>query len=361
MMIAGLQLNGVDVIECHETLWHGIEDRVSTTTGGWFRPSFWARLFRTYLNLLRKYSQIGDYDILIIGYPGQFDVFLARLLSWIHRKPLVWDVFMSIYLISIERGLDKRSYITVKILKAVEWIGLRLPNLLIQDTSEYVSWFEREYRLKPNRFQLVPTGADDRIFKPLPLKRQYENIFRVIYYGTFIPNHGVKFIIDAAMQLKDQPGILFELVGSGPELANARQQAQANSLSNIEFIDWLDKPALIKRVANADVCLGAFGETPQSLMTIQNKIYEGLAMRRPVLTGDSDAIRQEFDHGVHLFLCDRANGSALASSILTLKNDPELCARLSFNGYNRYWDRFDLMHNGRRYYHHLYDLAKKVE
>ena len=52
MMIAGLQLNGVDVIECHEKLWHGIEDRVNATTGGWFRPTFWVRLFRIYLKLL---------------------------------------------------------------------------------------------------------------------------------------------------------------------------------------------------------------------------------------------------------------------------------------------------------------------
>ena len=40
MMIAGLRLNGVEVIECHATLWHGIEDRVETTKGGWRKPAF---------------------------------------------------------------------------------------------------------------------------------------------------------------------------------------------------------------------------------------------------------------------------------------------------------------------------------
>ena len=52
MMIAGLQLNGVEVIECHEKLWQGIEDRVSATSGGWLRPTFWARFLKTYLNLM---------------------------------------------------------------------------------------------------------------------------------------------------------------------------------------------------------------------------------------------------------------------------------------------------------------------
>ncbi len=343
MMIAGLRMNGVEVIECHETLWHGIEDRVNATTGGWLRPAFWKRLIQTYLRLLKRYRQVGDYDILIIGYPGQFDVFLGRLLSWFRGKPLVWDVFMSIFLIALERGLDEHGNLTVKILKAVEWVGLRLPNLLIQDTSEYVAWFERVYRLGSDKFQLVPTGADDRIFQPLPTKDKSISQFQVLYYGTFIPNHGVEHIIEAAYLLKDDHEIQFELVGTGPEQAQARDQAQAYNLSNIQFIDWVEKPALVLRVAQSDVCLGSFGITPQSLMTIQNKIYEGLAMRRPVITGDSPAIRQVFKPGTHLFLCDRENGSALASAIRALKNDAELCERLSINGYYLYREQFDLL------------------
>jgi len=357
MMIAGLRMNGVEVIECHETLWHGIEDRVNATTGGWLRPTFWKRLIQTYMRLLKRYRQVGDYDILIVGYPGQFDVFLGRLLGWFRGKPLVWDVFMSIFLIALERGLDEHGNLTVKILKAIEWVGLRLPNLLIQDTSEYVAWFGRVYGLGSDRFQLVPTGADDRIFQPLPMRDRRITQFQVIYYGTFIPNHGVEHIIEAAKLLQDDCEIQFELVGTGPEQTQAIEQAQAYNLSNIKFIEWLEKPALLQRVAQADVCLGAFGTTPQSMMTIQNKIYEGLAMRRPVITGDSHTLRQVFKHGTHLFLCERANGSALASAIRNLKNDPALCERLSINGYNLYREQFDLIHNGMRFIGYLKDLS----
>ena len=55
---------------------------------------------------------------------------------------------------------------------------------------------------------------------------------------------------------------------------------QRYSLTNVTFIDWLEQAELINHVTQANVCLGAFGQTPQSLMTIQNKIYEGLAMGR---------------------------------------------------------------------------------
>jgi hypothetical protein len=109
MMIAGLRMNGVIVKECHETLWHGIEDRVRVASGAWKEPGFWRRFVAAYWHLLKKYRKIGDYDVMVVGYPGQFDVLLARVLTWLKRKPLAWDIFMSIYLITIERGLDQQS------------------------------------------------------------------------------------------------------------------------------------------------------------------------------------------------------------------------------------------------------------
>ena len=78
IMIEGLRRAGVEVIECHETLWHGIEDRVQVTSGGWISPAFLWRVLRTYGHLLAKYLKMGPYDIMVVGYPGQFDVYLAR-------------------------------------------------------------------------------------------------------------------------------------------------------------------------------------------------------------------------------------------------------------------------------------------
>ena len=70
IMIEALRCNGVEVIECQEQLWEGIEDRVETVEGGWFTFTFWKRVVRAYLNLLRKYQKTGEYDVLIVGYPG---------------------------------------------------------------------------------------------------------------------------------------------------------------------------------------------------------------------------------------------------------------------------------------------------
>ncbi len=358
MMIAGLRLNGVIVTECHQTLWHGIDDRVRIASGDWIKPSFWWRFIRVYLRLLRSYRKVGDYDVLVVGYPGQLDIFLARILSWLKHKPLVWDVFMSIYLISIERGLDKLNRLSIRLLRRIEGMALRQPDLLILDTSEYVSWFEQTYKISPTRFRLVPTGADDRIYSPVKRNYNTDGKFTVLYAGTFIPNHGVRYIVEAAKLLADHPAIQFEFIGNGPELDYAKRFVTENQLINVNFTEWLEKDQLINRMSQADVCLGAFGTTPQSLMTVQNKIYESIALGKPLISGDSTAVRQIFTHGESIYLCERASGRALADAILTLSEDKRLRDKIAQNGYMLYKEKYDLQHNGKRFTAYLNEVIR---
>lgn len=355
-MIEGLRRNGVDVIECHESLWRGIEDRVQAASGGWLRPAFFLRLARTYWRLLQAYLKIGSYDVMVLGYPGQMDVYLARVLTWLRRKPLVWDVFMSIYLIASERGLTDKHPITGRLIYWLEKLACLLPDRLILDTAEYVEWFQTTYGVSPKRFRLVPTGADNRVFRPAGNERVHDGLLRVIYYGTFIPNHGVEYIIEAARILADDETIRFELIGQGPDREKAIALARRYGLSNVAFVDWLDKEELLTRVTNADVCLGVFGTTPQSLMTIQNKIYEGLAMAKPVITGDSKAIRQVLQHHKHLYLCERANPQSLAEGISLLHRSPEEREQLARCGYQLFTEQLDLKHSGLRLASHLSEI-----
>lgn len=361
IMIAGLQAVGVEVVECHTTLWHGVEDRVKAVSGGWKHPRFWWRVLRAYGRLLRQYRSVGDYDVMFVGYPGQFDVYLARWLTRRRRKPLVWDIFMSIYLIAEERGLVDRHPRMGWFIQGMERRACHLPDLLILDTHAYVDWFNRTYGVAPERFRLVPTGVDDRVFRPLNGHRSPDSKFTAVYYGTFIPNHGVEYIIEAARILQSEDDIHFELIGQGPCRAEAEARARRYGLTNVTFVDWVDKQALPRRVAQANVCLGAFGTTPQSMMTVQNKIYEGLAMGQPVITGDAPTIHQVLTADQHLLLCERANPEALAEAILRLHHDPDLQQRLARNGYRIIQEKYTVRETGKRIKTHLLQVLSKAQ
>jgi glycosyltransferase involved in cell wall biosynthesis len=358
ILIAALRSAGIEVIECHVPLWHGIEDRVNVTSGGWLSPKFWWRAIKVYLTLLWKYRKIDTYDILMVGYPGQVDVYLARILADLKKKPLVWDVFMSLYLIAKERSLDNRSLSAVKFIRKIEAKALSKPDLLLQDTAEYVKWFQKEYGIEPDKFALVPTGADDRIFKPLQPSEKRDALFHVLYYGTFIANHGVKLIVQAAELLQDQKDIVFEMIGDGPEKENAEKFIQSNSLSNVHFYDWMNQQELLKFITEADVCLGAFGETPQSLMTVQNKIYECMAMGKAVITGTSPAIQQSFENGEHLLIVDRVPNK-IVDGIIHLHENPIQKKKIADGGMELFYSKYDLINLGRVLKFILYDICEE--
>jgi glycosyltransferase involved in cell wall biosynthesis len=93
-------------------------------------------------------------------------------------------------------------------------------------------------------------------------------------------------------------------------------------------------------------------------MTVQNKIYEAIAVGKPLISGDSPAIRQVFTHGENIYLCERANGNALAEAILTLWKDRQLRENISRNGYQLYKEKFDLLNNGKRFCAYLNEIAR---
>ena len=59
ILIDGLRKNGMDVIECHAQLWHGLQDREDIAKGGWKSPKFWIRIITTYSKLLWKFVHVG--------------------------------------------------------------------------------------------------------------------------------------------------------------------------------------------------------------------------------------------------------------------------------------------------------------
>jgi glycosyltransferase involved in cell wall biosynthesis len=323
----------VIIYDCHATLWRGVEDRVAQASGGWRSLGFLHRILQAYWQLWRKHRQIPEYDVMLIGYPGPFDAYLGRLLAWRRRVPMVIDHYMSLFLIAQERGLVEKSPFTGKLIRTLEAGGLKLADLLISDTLEYIDFHCQTYHLSPDKFALVPAGADDSVFTPLPDVQLSAESFRILYYGTYIHNHGVPTMIEAAALLRDRSDIRFDFYGDGPEREAAIARARQLDLTNVHFHGWIDKDKLPREIAASHVCLGVFGMTKQSLITIQNKIWESMMMQRPVITGDAPTIRNRLQHNEQIYLIERDNPDALATGIMTLKHDSILRERIARGGY----------------------------
>ena len=86
VIIKGLKKSGVEVTECHELLWRGTEEKLAGARLGVGIIKFLPRFLLAYLLLVKKFFRIHNYDLIIVGYSGHIDIFLARLLTVSQEK-----------------------------------------------------------------------------------------------------------------------------------------------------------------------------------------------------------------------------------------------------------------------------------
>jgi glycosyltransferase involved in cell wall biosynthesis len=109
----------------------------------------------------------------------------------------------------------------------------------------------------------------------------------VLFYGTYIPLQGIESIIRASLVMPADYRV--KLVGSGQQRADMEKLALSLS-APVEFVDQVPEQELSRHIASAMVCLGVFGVGDKTQRVIPNKVFQCLAVGRPVVTGDTPAV-----------------------------------------------------------------------
>lgn len=312
VLINGLRKNGVNILEC----------RVSAKDNLRF-----IKLFFKYL------SYIGKFNVMVVGFPGQEVMFLARLLT---RKPIIFDCFTSHYggYILDRKKAHLKSF-KAKCYRFLDKWSCNMADVVLLDTQAHINFFVKEYGLPEEKFRRIWIGANDEVFKPVDNIEKQNDIFKVIFFGTYVPLQGAGYIVRAAKILEHEKDIVFYFFGKGQDQLKCTNLALELGLKNIEFIGMIKPEELRIKIAASDLVLGLFGDTPKTPLVIPNKVYEALAMKKPVITSDTTAIRELFDEN-DMFLVRPASPDEIANAILTLKNDSVLRVKLAENGYTKF-------------------------
>lgn len=314
VLISGLRKNGVKVIECN------------VRKGG----------FRSFPPLFLKYLKLKvPYDLMVVGFPGQEVMFLAKILT---RKPIVFDAFTSHYggYIIDRQYFSKKSW-RAKYYRFLDRWSCKLADQVLLDTETHINFFIREFKLPRNKFIKVWVGTDTDIFYPREAKKDVSGFF-VHFHGYFIPLQGVDIIVKAA-KLLENDGINFRLIGDGQTFKEVQKLAKTLAVKNVEFLPPVSYETLPDYIIQADVCLGIFGDSPKTESVIPNKIYESLAMRKPVITANTSAIQELFTDGLNIFLCRKASPESLAEKILFVRNQPDITQRAAQEGYRLFEEK----------------------
>ena len=287
---------------------------------------------RYFIGFARFLKLKGECDIILVGFFGQFLVPIVRLFT---KKKILFDAFLSAYqTLAFDRKVISPKGVTAAIIRFVEKLSCEIADSCLLDTQQHIDYFIKEYGLDSRKFHRSFLGAECAKVRPDSIPRTNEPI--VHFHGEFQALHGVKFIIEAAKQL---PEIKFRMIGSGRELEACILYCKMLKAENVEFIPTVPFDTVKRYIEAATVCLGIFGETAKAQLVIPLKVYEALAMGKPVITSNTPAIRELLTHGKDVFLCDSADSDDLARAIRTLLTDANLRHKIAINGCRTFLER----------------------
>jgi glycosyltransferase involved in cell wall biosynthesis len=331
-VISCLRRAGIEVLEHHVSVWEGQRHKWS------LGPSAVVRLLAAEMRLLAGGRRVrGRFDIAIVGYPGHFDLPVARLLA--RGRPVVFNPLVSLHETLVEdRGRFAAGSPAARVLRSLDRFALRRTDLVVADTEQNARSLTALGGLPAERVAVCFVGAEERLFTP---GWTLSDEFHALFIGKLIPLHGVETILAAAQLAPDLP---FRIVGSGQldTLLHDRPP-------NVEWVDWIDYEQLPAALHHAGCALGVFGTSPKAGRVIPNKAFQALACGTPLVTADTPAARELLRDGESALLVPLGDPAALAAAVRRLVSDRALAQRLGEGGLEAYRSRASEDVLGRRW------------
>lgn len=189
------------------------------------------------------------------------------------------------------------------------------------------------------KLRIIYNWVDTGFYRPAEKENHFRakfdlgGKFVVLFAGVMGHAQDVDIIADTALLLRDDPQIVFLLVGDGPERRNLEERVSGQGLQNIRienFVRHEEYPAL---VAACDVGLATLKQTMRTPV-VPSKIQGYMACGRPVVASlniesDGHQIIKESECGTCL---PAGDAQALAAVLRALKSDRSRLLQMGQNG-----------------------------
>jgi glycosyltransferase involved in cell wall biosynthesis len=299
--------------------------------------SFW-RFIEVPLKIMR--SRLRDKpDMYVITFRG-YEMLLFMILT-LTRKPIIFDELINFTEWMVEHKRLREGTWRYRLFR--HWYAslARRCRLILADTEAHARYSAKLNRLDISRYRTIPVGTDETVFHPPAKSIAKTKPFTVFYYGHMLPLHGLEYVLEAAVLLKDTPEISFHIVGGkrGKKTAQACQAA-ITAGARLIYEPWIPFEELPAVAAAAGLALGGpFGDTLQSQFVVTGKTYQFLALGAPVLIGRNQ-VNADFQDKVNCLVVAQADAQALATTISWAQQHPKELERIGHNGYELYQKHF---------------------
>ncbi len=189
------------------------------------------------------------------------------------------------------------------------------------------------------RVTVIPNGVDREFLEAGATAAAQDSAqpgawrpFTVTYIGTLGMAHRLETLLDAAAELRSEPGIRFRLVGEGARREALEQRAIAAGLSNVEFAGERPRGEVPAYIASSDACAVLLRDDPVFRTVVPSKMLEIMAVGRPILLGVDGEARRLLERAGAGVAIPPEDAGRLAEAIRALAADAPRCRALGQSG-----------------------------
>ncbi|MFC6993058.1 glycosyltransferase family 4 protein [Haladaptatus sp. GCM10025707] len=237
--------------------------------------------------------------------------------------------------------------------KRIERRCVKAADRVVTVTEEAATHYHHDCALSPFRSTVVSNTVNlDRFTGEADPVAGYEDDFVISYVGTFGTHRGLTTAVKAMADIvAEVPNARLLLVGAGSEPYERQLRDLASEYgveAHVTFAGWVDFDEFPAYMAASDVCLVPHVSTPHTNTTIPHKLFQYMAMCKPVIVTDLPPLSRVVTDTDVGHVIEPENETDLAEAAIDLATNPETAAQLGENGRQAVEDRYNWEHDGQK-------------
>jgi glycosyltransferase involved in cell wall biosynthesis len=282
--------------------------------------------------------KLGNYDYLLVESPPLFLGYSAMALSRKLNAKLIFNV-SDLWPESAEKLNIVNNKTLLKFAYNLEEKCYRKATLITGQTQGIVDNIKQRFPSK--NVYWLPNGVDVEFYNPnnysingFRIKYNFKEDDILFFYGGILGHaQGLKTVIRAANLVKENLSIQIILQGSGPEKVDLVNLKEELKLDNIHFLPPVPKAEMPNILKEVDVALVPLRKLDLFHGAIPSKIFEALAMEKPLLLGvEGEAKKHFIDIAKAGRYFQPENEFDLADKMIEYSKDKNMIVEMGSNG-----------------------------
>ena len=182
--------------------------------------------------------------------------------------------------------------IIFKCLRYIEYINLKLANVVIATNESYKEIDIKRGKIKREKVFVVRNGPDPTRVRDVQPDMELKNLgkYILIYIGCMGPQDGVDYLLKSIHHMVYEIGrndIYCLIVGKGDSTGDLKELARSLNIEEyVKFTGYIPDDDLIRYLSTADICLDPNPSNPLNDVSTWIKVMEYMAMGKPTVSFD---------------------------------------------------------------------------